>query len=148
MSVLEQVQEDVRTAMKARDRERASALRLIVDVLQKDAKLGKGDEVAVLQKERKKRVEAAEAYEGAGRTEQAAAERFEAELIEGYLPQQLSDEELAELVDEAIAETGASGPKQMGQVMRFAEAQSRRAGRRQAAQHRGSGKAGCLIIGS
>ena len=117
MSVLEQVQSDVRTAMKARDRERASALRMVVDVLQQDAKLGKGDEVAVLQRERKKRVEAAEAYEGAGREQQAAAERFEAELIDGYLPQQLSDEELAELVDAAVAETGASEQKQMGQVM-------------------------------
>lgn len=103
--------------MKARERERAAALRMVVDVLQQDAKLGKGDEVAVLQRERKKRVEAAEAYEGAGRDEQAAAERFEAELIEGYLPQQLSDEELNELVDAAIAETGASEPRQMGQVM-------------------------------
>jgi uncharacterized protein len=117
MSVLEQVQGDVRTAMKARERERAAALRLIVDVLQQDAKLGKGDEVAVLQRERKKRVEAAEAYERAGRDEQAAAERFEAELIEAYLPQQLSDEELAQLVDEAVAETGAGEQKQMGQVM-------------------------------
>jgi len=117
MSVLEQVQEDVRAAMKARDRERAGALRMVVDVLQKDAKLGKGDEVAVLQKEHKKRVEAAEAYEGAGRAEQAAAERFEAGLIEAYLPTQLSDQELAELVDAAIAETGASGIKEMGQVM-------------------------------
>jgi len=117
MSVLEQVQDDVKAAMKARDRERAGALRLIVDVLQQDAKLGKGDEVAVLQRERKKRVEAAEAYEGAGRADQAASERFEAELIEGYLPQQLSDEELAELVDAAVAETGASERKQMGQVM-------------------------------
>jgi len=117
MSVLEQVQDDVKTAMKARDRERAGALRMIVDVLQKDAKLGEGDEVAVLQRERKKRVEAAEAYEGAGRTEQAAAERFEAELIEGYLPQQLSDEELAELAQGAIEETGASEQRQMGQVM-------------------------------
>ncbi len=117
MSVLEQVQSDVRTAMKARDRERAAALRMVVDVLQQDAKLGKGDEVAVLQRERKKRVEAAEAYEGAGRTDQAAAERFEAELIDGYLPQQLSDEELAELVDAAVAETGATERKQMGQVM-------------------------------
>jgi len=117
MSVLEQVQDDVRTAMKARDRERAGALRLVVDVLQQDAKLGKGDEVAVLQRERKKRVEAAEAYEDAGRTEQAASERFEAELIEGYLPQQLSDEELAALVDAAVAETGASGQRQMGEVM-------------------------------
>ncbi len=117
MSVLEQVQSDVRTAMKARDRERAAALRMVVDVLQQDAKLGKGDEVAVLQRERKKRFEAAEAYEGAGRTDQAAAERFEAELIEGYLPRQLSDEELAELVDAAVAETGASEQRQMGQVM-------------------------------
>ncbi len=103
--------------MKARDRERASALRLIVDVLQQDAKLGKGDEIAVLQRERKKRVEAAEAYEQAGRAEQAASERFEAELIEGYLPQQLSDEELGELVEAAVAETGATEQKQMGQVM-------------------------------
>jgi uncharacterized protein len=117
MPVLEQVQDDVKVAMKARDRERAGALRLIVDVLQQDAKFGKGDEVAVLQRERKKRVEAAEAYESAGRSEQAASERFEAELIEGYLPQQLSDEELAELVEAAVAETGASEQKQMGQVM-------------------------------
>jgi uncharacterized protein YqeY len=117
MSVLEQVQSDVRTAMKARDRERAAALRMVVDVLQQDAKLGKGDEVAVLQRERKKRIEAAEAYEGAGRADQAAAERFEAQLIEGYLPQQLSDEELAELVDAAVAETGASERRQMGEVM-------------------------------
>jgi uncharacterized protein YqeY len=117
MSVLEQVQDDVRVAMKARDRERAGALRMVVDVLQKDAKLGKGDEVAVLQKEHKKRVEAAEAYEGAGRAEQAAAERFEAGLIEAYLPAQLSDEELAGLVDAAVAETGAGEQRQMGEVM-------------------------------
>jgi uncharacterized protein YqeY len=117
MSVLEQVQSDVRTAMKARERERAAALRMVVDVLQQDAKLGSGDEVAVLQRERKKRVEAAEAYENAGRVDQAAAERFEAELIEGYLPRQLSDAELAELVDAAVTETGATEQRQMGQVM-------------------------------
>jgi uncharacterized protein YqeY len=117
MSALEQAQEDVRTAMKAGERERVSALRMIVDSLQKDAKLGDGDELAVLQRERKKRIEAAEAYEGAGRAEQAAAERFEAELIEGYLPQQLSDEELNALVSEAVEETGATEQKQMGQVM-------------------------------
>ena len=117
MTVLEQVQDDAKTAMKARDRERAAALRLIVDALQQDAKLGKGDEVAVLQRERKKRVEAAEAYEGAGRADQAAAERFEAGLIEGYLPEQLSDEDLAGLVEAAIAETGASEQRQIGEVM-------------------------------
>src|SRR4029077_8013109 len=117
MSVLEQVQGDVRTAMKAGDRERAAALRMIVDALQKDAKLGDGDEVAVLRRERKKRIEAADAYEGAGRGEQAATERREAELIDAYLPQQLSDEELGELVDGAVAETGATEQRQMGQVM-------------------------------
>ena len=117
MSVLEQVQDDARTALKAREREKAGALRLIVDALQQDAKLGKGDEIAVLQRERKKRVEAAEAYEGAGRAEQAAGERREVELIEAYLPAQLSDEELDGLVAEAVEETGATEQKQMGQVM-------------------------------
>lgn len=90
---------------------------MVVDSLQQDAKLGKGDEVAVLQRERKKRLEAADAYHEAGRTEQAKAEHFEAGLIEAYLPEQLSDVELAELVDAAVAETGASEQKQMGQVM-------------------------------
>ena len=118
MSVLEQVQADVRTAMKAGEKDRAGALRMIVDALQKDAKLGDGDEVAVLQRERKKRVEAADAYKEAGRTEQAAAEDFEAELIEGYLPQQLSDEELSDLVGAAVEETGATEQRQMGDVMK------------------------------
>jgi hypothetical protein len=117
MTVLEQVQADVRTAMKAGERDRAAALRMIVDSLQQDAKLGKGDEVAVLQRERKKRLEAADAYSDADRAEQARAERFEAELIEAYLPAQLSDEELAALVEAAIAESGASEQKQMGEVM-------------------------------
>jgi uncharacterized protein YqeY len=117
MSILEQVQADVRTAMKAGERERAAALRMIVDSLQQDAKLGKGDEVAVLQRERKKRLEAAEAFGDADRAEQASAEKLEAGLIEAYLPAQLSDEDLAELVETAIAETGASEQKQMGQVM-------------------------------
>src|ERR1700755_795035 len=106
MSVLEQVQSDARVALKAREREKAAALRVVVDALQQDAKLGKGDEVAVLQRERKKRVEAAEAFEGAGRDEQAASERFEAELIEGYLPAQLSDEDLDALAAEAGAAPG------------------------------------------
>jgi uncharacterized protein YqeY len=117
MSVLEQVQADVRTAMKAGERERAAALRMVVDSLQQDAKLGNGDEVAVLQRERKKRLEAEEAYREADRGEQASAERFEAELIEAYLPAQLSDEELSELVEAAVAETGATEQKQMGKVM-------------------------------
>jgi uncharacterized protein YqeY len=117
VSVLEQVQADVRTAMKAGERERAAALRMIVDSLQQDAKMGNGDEVAVLQRERKKRLEAAEAYRGAGRSDQADVEAGEAELIADYLPEQLGDEELGELVDAAIAESGATEVRQMGQVM-------------------------------
>jgi len=103
--------------MKAGERERAAALRMVVDSLQQDAKLGKGDEVAVLQRERKKRLEAADAYSKAGRAEQASAERFEAGLIETYLPAQLSDQELGELVAAAIEDTGATEQRQMGQVM-------------------------------
>jgi uncharacterized protein YqeY len=116
-TILEQVQGDVRTAMKAGERERAAALRMVVDSLQQDAKLGKGDEVAVLQRERKKRLEAAEAFRDGGRAEQAATEQSEAEMIEAYLPEQLSDEELAELVGAAVEETGATEQKQMGEVM-------------------------------
>ena len=116
-TALEKAQEDVKTAMKAGDRERVGALRLIVDALQKEAKLGKGDEVAVLQRERKKRLEAAEAFRGAGRAEQAAAEAAEAEMISAYLPEQLSDSELDRLAAEAVEEAGASEPGQMGQVM-------------------------------
>ena len=117
MTILEQVQEDVRSAMKAGERERAAALRMVVDALQQDAKLGKGDEVAVLQRERKKRLEAAEAYRDGGRGDQAETEQGEAELIEAYLPEQLSDQELDDLVAAAIEETGTSGQSQMGQVM-------------------------------
>jgi uncharacterized protein len=117
LTILEQVQEDVRTAMKAGERERAAALRMVVDALQQDAKLGEGDEVAVLQRERKKRLEAVDAYREGGRGEQADVEQTEAELIEVYLPEQLSDAELGELVSAAIEETGATEQSQMGQVM-------------------------------
>ena len=117
-------------------------MRLVVDALQQDAKMGKGDEVAVLQRERKKRVEAAEAFEGAGRAEQAAAERFEAELIEGYLPAQLSDEELEGLVAEAVAETGATRTEADGPGDVGGDAEDRRARRRQAGQRRGAQEAG------
>lgn len=117
MSAVDQIREDAQAALKAGDRKRASALRMVQDVLQQEHKLGKGDEVGALQRERKKRMEAAEAFADAGRYEQAEDERFEAELITAYLPAQLSDEELAGLVREAITGTGATGQKQMGQVM-------------------------------
>jgi uncharacterized protein YqeY len=117
-SILEQVQEDVKTAMKAGERDRVGALRMIVNALQQEAKEGKDDEVAALQRERKRRLDAAEALREGGRDDQAAAEQSEAELIEDYLPEQLSDKELSELVASAVEETGASEPKDMGGVMK------------------------------
>ncbi len=116
-TILEQVQSDTRTAMKAGERERVSALRLVADALQKDAKDGGSDEVAVLRRERKRRLEAAEAYRGGGSGERAEAEEAEAREIERYLPAEMSDEDLAALVDEAIAESGAEAPGDMGKVM-------------------------------
>jgi uncharacterized protein YqeY len=118
MSILEQVQDDVKTAMKAGEKERVGQLRMIVNALQAEEKEGKGDEVAALQRERKRRLDAAEALKEGGRAEQAETEEAEAELIEGYLPEQLSDEELSELVASAVEESGASEPKDMGGVMK------------------------------
>ena len=117
MSILDQVQADTREAMKAGERDRVGALRMLVSALRQEAKLGTEDEVGVLQRERKKRLEAAEAFREGGREERAAAEESEAELIELYLPEQLSDEELGELVGAAVEEAGASGPGEMGKVM-------------------------------
>jgi len=120
MTVVEQVQEDARAALKAGDRALAGALRLIAAELQRAAKDAGGevDEVAVLQRERKRRLESAAAYRDGGRADLAATEEGEAELIGTYLPAQLDDAELAELVDAAIAETGASSPRDMGSVMK------------------------------
>jgi uncharacterized protein len=117
MSVLEQVQSDVKDAMKAGERERVHALRLIVSELQKAAKENGGDEIQVLQRERKRRLEAAEAYRDGGRTDAADAEEREAEIIASYLPAQLSDDELDAIVGDAVAESGASSPSEMGKVM-------------------------------
>jgi uncharacterized protein YqeY len=104
--------------MKAGDRERVQALRLITNELQKAAKESSdGDETAVLQRERKRRLEAAEAYAEAGRDDLAEGERREAEIIETYMPEQLSDEELEAIVGDAVAESGAASPKDMGKVM-------------------------------
>jgi uncharacterized protein YqeY len=116
-SILERVQADTRAAMKAGEKDRVMTLRMIASSLQQDEKLGDGDAVAVLQRERKKRVEAAEAFDGAGRGEQAQAERSEADLIADYLPEQLSDEELDRIVSDAVERTGAASPKEMGKVI-------------------------------
>lgn len=115
--ILDRVQADAREALKTGERERAAALRLVVDALQQDAKLGKGDELAVLRRERRKRLEAADAFRGGGRDDKAQAEEAEAELIDAYLPAELSDQELIALVEAAIAESGAGEQRQMGEVM-------------------------------
>jgi len=117
MSILEQVQADTRAAMKSGERDRVAALRLLANALQQEAKVGGDDEVGVLQRERKKRLEAAEAFRKGGSEDRAAAEEAESELIEGYLPEQLSDEELGELVSSAIEEAGATEAREMGKVM-------------------------------
>ena len=118
LQVAEQIRSDVTAAMKAGDRERVTALRLVLSELQKDAKEGAGDEQAVLRRERKRRRESETAYREAGREDLATAEAFEAETIEAYMPAELSDGELDALVTAAVAETGASSPKDMGRVMK------------------------------
>jgi uncharacterized protein YqeY len=118
VSILEQVQEDVKTAMKAGEKDKVGRLRMIVNALQQEEKEGKGDEVAALQRERKRRLDAAEALREGGRDDAAGDEEAEAQLIEGYLPAQLSDDELDALVASAVEESGASEPKDMGNVMK------------------------------
>ena len=117
MSLLDQIQDDVKGAMKAGERDRVHALRLIVNELQKAAKENGADEVEVLQRERKRRMEAAEAYREGGRADRAEAEEREADIIGSYMPEPISDSELSAIVGDAIAQSGASSPKEMGQVM-------------------------------
>ena len=118
MQVAEQIRADVTAAMKAGDRDRVSALRLVLSELQKAAKEGGDDELAVLRRERKRRRESEAAYREAGREDLAAGEAYEAEAIEAYLPAELSDADLDALVATAVAETGATSPRDMGQVIR------------------------------
>jgi len=118
VAIAEQIRTDVKSAMKAGERDRVAALRLVLSELQKAAKEGAGaDELAVLRRERKRRRESESAYRDAGRSDLAEQEAFEATMIEGYLPAELSDTRLEELVDQAIAATGATGPRDMGAVM-------------------------------
>ena len=119
MPVVDKVQEDARTALKAGDRDRCNALRLIASELQKAVKDGGDDEVAVLQRERKRRLESAQAYRDGGRDDLATTEEAEAELIAGYMPEQIGDAELVAIVAEAVAESGASSPRDMGNVMKL-----------------------------
>lgn len=138
MSLIDQLRTDVNTALKAGDRERAGALRMVLSELQKAAKEGGDDDTAVLRRERKRRLDAAEQFRQGGRDELADKEQAEAGLIEGYLPSELDDTALRSLVTQAIAETGASDPKDMGQVMKvvMSRAGGRVDGKRASAQVR------------
>jgi len=124
MSVADTVKNDLTTAMKAGEKERVAALRLVLSELQKAAKDGDGDELAVLRRERKRRLESARAFRDGGRPELADGEEGEAAVIEAYLPAELSDAELEAIVSSAIAETGAEGPQAMGAVMKSAMAKA------------------------
>jgi uncharacterized protein YqeY len=120
MTLADRVKQDVATAMKAGEKDRVGTLRMVLSELQKAAKEGGDDELAVLRRERKRRHESANAFRDGGRPELAQAEETEAELISAYLPAELSDEELRAIVADAVTETGAASPKDMGQVMKAA----------------------------
>lgn len=122
MAIAQQVQADLKDAMRAGEKQRVGALRLVLSELQKAAKEGGSDELAVLRRERKRRVEAAKAFREGGREDLAAGEEAEAELIAAYLPAELSDEELQALVQQAVSDSGASSPKEMGLAMKSAMA--------------------------
>jgi len=120
MAIVETVKQDLTAAMKAGEKDRVGALRLLLSELQKAVKDGSDDELTVLRRERKRRLEAATAFRDAGRSELATGEDSEAEIIAAYLPAELSDEELRAIVADAVAESGASSPKDMGSVMKLA----------------------------
>jgi uncharacterized protein YqeY len=117
MAILDEVKADLHGAMRAGEKDRVGALRLVLSELQKAAKEGSDDELAVLRRERKRRLEAAHAYREAGHEDRAGAEEAEGELIAGYLPPELSEAELAEIVGEAVRDSGAESVKDMGRAM-------------------------------
>jgi uncharacterized protein YqeY len=117
MPIVDAVRADLESAMRAGDRDRVGALRLVLSELQKAAKEGSDDELAVLRRERKRRQEAARAYHEGGREDLATGEEAEAQLISAYLPAELSDEELREIVIRVVSQSGARSPQDMGKVM-------------------------------
>jgi uncharacterized protein len=120
MSIADSVKQDLTTAMKAGEKDKVGALRLVLSELQKAAKEGNDDEQAILRRERKRRLESASAFRDAGRVELAEGEEAEAAVIQAYLPAELGDDELRAIVADAIAESGATTPKDMGGVMKLA----------------------------
>jgi uncharacterized protein YqeY len=122
LSLVDTIEGELREAMLARENARRDALRLILASLRSAEKdlqrpLSEDEELQVLQRERKKRIEASEAFRDAGREEQAAKEDDELEVLEEFMPEPLSEERIEEIVDDAIAENGATSLRDMGRVM-------------------------------
>src|SRR5215210_5043468 len=122
MSLIGRIEGELKDAMQARDAERRDALRLILTSLRSMAKelrrpLHDDEELQVLQRERKRRLEAADAFRAAGREEQAQAEEQELAVLEEFMPEPLGDDELEEIVDDVIAEVGATSMRDIGRVM-------------------------------
>jgi uncharacterized protein YqeY len=122
MAILDQIKVDLQGAMRAGEKQRVGALRLVLSELQKSAKEGSEDELAVLRRERKRRLEAARAYRDAGREDLASGEETEGELISAYLPSELSDAALQAIVEQAVRDSEAESAKDMGRVMKQAMA--------------------------
>jgi uncharacterized protein YqeY len=118
MAIADQIKVDLQGAMRAREKQRVGALRLVLSELQKAAKEGADDELVVLRRERKRRLEAAKTYRDAGREDLASGEEVEGELIGAYLPAELSDAELEAIVSQAVRDSGAQSVKDMGQAMK------------------------------
>jgi uncharacterized protein len=122
VTLIEEIEDELKDAMKARDADRRDALRLILNSLKSSQKelqrpLSEEEELQVLQRERKRRVEAADAFRTGGREEQAAAEERELEVLEEFMPEPLSEDEIDEIVDDVIAEVGATSMADLGRVM-------------------------------
>jgi uncharacterized protein YqeY len=138
MNILDTVRGDLVIAMKAGDKERVGTLRLLLSELQKAAKEGPDDELAVVRRERKRRAEAERAFRDGGREDLADAEAAEALIIGAYLPAELDDAQLQEMVTRAVAQSGAESAKDLGKVMAIvmAEVAGRADGRRVSEQVR------------
>ena len=122
MNMIARIEDELKEARLARDADRRDALSLILSSLRSDEKnlqrpLSEDEELQVLQRERKKRLEAADAYEAAGREEQAEKEEYELEVLEEFMPEPLSEDELEEIIDDVIAEVGATSLRDLGRVM-------------------------------
>ena len=122
MTLIEEIEDELKDAMKARDAERRDALRLILNSLKSSQKelqrpLSEEEELQVLQRERKRRVEAAEAFRAGGREEQADDEEYELEVLAEFMPEQMSEEQIEEIIDDVISEVGATNIRDMGRVM-------------------------------